>query len=84
MDDIVDEIINQVRSRQKRSFWGSLQSWFSDDSADNNNDGTDSERSAQRAISFARRRSSSRLSKSATSAGPSSRPTASFDAQTVS
>nr|BAD74020.2 egg protein [Galaxea fascicularis] len=34
MDDVVDDIISQVRERHKRSLWGSVVSWFSKQQSD--------------------------------------------------
>ena len=44
MDDVIEELISEVRRRHKRSLWGNLLSWFSEEGSEGHKDDDDSTR----------------------------------------
>ena len=73
MDDLVEEVISQVRRRQKRSLWGSVLSWLSEEASDDKQTTGEFEDSSTRRSTRPPTRPSTRVS--SRHPGPSTRAT---------
>ena len=58
MDDVVEQVISEVRRRHKRSLWGGILSWLSEDEVGDDEDDMPSP-SRPMGVDSARRRTSS-------------------------